>query len=120
MRIALRGLGTGATGTKTITITFAGSTVYSGTIPINSKPFDIQSTIYIYDNTIAVGNTGALIDTSSAAVDFGATGLNFTTTQYDLVVDITCSAAGGDLVSMREISMEFYRPYSNDLYLYGF
>lgn len=119
MRIALRGIATGATGTKTVTITFAGSTVYSGTIPTGSKPFDIQSTVYVFDNTVAVGNTGALIDTSSAAVDFGVTGLNFTTTQYDLVINITCAAAGGDLVSMREISMQFYRPYSNDLYLYG-
>jgi len=119
LRIALRGIATGATGTKTITITFGGNTVYTVTIPINSKPFDIQSTIYIYANTVVVGNTGALIDTSSSATDFGVTGLNFTTTQYDLVVSATCSAAGGDILNLREVSMEFYRPYSNDLYLYG-
>jgi len=119
MRIALRGISTGATGTKTIAITFGGFTVYTGTIAANSKPFDIQSTVYIFQNTAAIGNTSALIDTASSVTDFGQTGLNFTTTQYDLVISATCAAAGGDLISFREISMEFYRPYSNDLYLYG-
>jgi hypothetical protein len=119
LRLTLKGIATGTSGTKTITISFAGTTVYTGTIAASSdQGFDVQSVIYINGNTEALANITSILETSASVDDTGVTGLNFTTTNYNLVISVTCASAG-DTLNLREASLQFYRPYSNDLYLYG-
>jgi hypothetical protein len=119
LRLTLKGISTGTSGTKTITISFAGTTVYTGTISaLADQGFNVQSVIYINGNTEGLANTTSIIEASANVDDNGVTGLNFTTTNYNLVISVTCASAGDNL-NLREASLQFYRPYSNDLYLYG-
>lgn len=112
IRLTYNGVASGSSGTKSISFTFGGNTVYTATIPLGSgQVFEVSTSIYIFSNTVAIGNSSAVILVSPATQDFGAVGYNFTTTAYDLVVSITCAAVG-DLVSLRKDELEFYRPFS--------
>ena len=112
LRLKITGITSGASGTKAITITFAGGTVYTRTIVATSgQPFTVNATITAFSNTVAIGNTLDVVNITPGSQDYGQASLNFTTTGYSLVVSGTCASVG-DLISFREMSLEFYRPFA--------
>lgn len=109
LNIRIRGISTGAAGTKTISITFAGVTMYSYIIPASHfHGIDIDFILNFSNDSVALSNTTAIQEGVANSDDVAASGLSLATTAYNLVVSITCAAAG-DTVAIRQATLNVSR-----------
>lgn len=117
LRFRIRGQCTGASGTKTLQLAFAGTTFLDlsggSAIASGTQGVDVDVEIYISSNTAAVGQVTRRIGSTTTLSDIGITGLNFTTTAYDFVQTITVASAG-DTFTARQSRLFCHRPFADN------
>lgn len=108
--ISIKGLSGGASGGKSISIAFAGTTVFSHTILAGTQPFVIDSRLILSANGSVVATTH-VVDSTVDVEEASATNIDVDANDYDLVVSVTCAAAG-DSVSLRQADMTASRAHT--------
>lgn len=98
LKFRMRGSASGATDTKDITISFAGTTVLSLSLATGVQQFDIDIEMFINSNTVFVGQCTRVVNSAVVASDATAGSKNFSTTSYDFVVSGVVNGAGDSLV----------------------
>lgn len=100
----------GSVATKSVVITLNGSTVYSNTaIPIGAQTLNLDLDLIAANNTTFLAKGSQVISSVLTTISNNITGLNFTTTAYDLVVTISLAGAG-DTFSVRKHGLEAWDP----------
>lgn len=94
MEIDMQARLSGSVGAKTVTISFAGTVIYTGTIAAGVTDYMLKGAITMR-GTATVAFAGMEAIGATATPKYGVKGgLNLITTAYDLVVSITVAGAG--------------------------
>jgi len=109
INFSLIGDGSGATDTKTITVTFAGTTAATIVIPTGAPHTELRGKILIASNTEAYFLYEYHEDTALTRGHTYISGKNFTTTAYTLVTGVTVANAA-DSYALKTFDVRVYRP----------
>jgi hypothetical protein len=108
----------GSVDTKTVTISFAGTTIYTATIAAGTTNSSIEGVVLVQGSTVAVAFVTGVIGATPGSTDTAVTGVNFTTTAYDFVVTGTVAGAT-DFLNIRYFAMETFRTQTDSRVLVG-
>lgn len=113
----LRGVAGGASGSKTISVSFAGTTIYTVTIATTGS-IEVEGIVILEGSSVAVGHVTGIVGGTPSVTDTGITGLNFATTAYNLVFAATVASAG-DTFALRYLAAKPIRTMTDSAVLVG-
>lgn len=107
--VEILGRSAGSNGTKSLSISFAGNTIASGTIPSGTNVWRLKVTLEITANNNVTYHSEFVEGTNFTPGGGSFTGVNLSGTSYDLVLSCTVAAAG-DTTTITRATVTFDSP----------
>lgn len=108
VKIKLDGLTTGGAGTKSITLTIAGTPILTMAIPTGNQTFSLEAELLFAFGTSITGTVRSMVGTTPTHTDVGLTGLDYAANAYSIALAATV-ASGGDTLTLRNAALKTIR-----------